>query len=190
MTDDVRRVIEAALFVSGRILTLEEIARICESGNAGLIRQALAELREDYNSRNSGIEIYEYDSGYGMRIRADMEPSVMHLASETEIPPAMLKTLALIAYEQPVMQSKLVKERGTRVYKYVKQLREQELIEAKKKGRTRILTVTPKFKEYFQVQDVKDLVKTEEKDRGELSGDVVEEKDTKDLSGDEDVAAD
>ena len=190
MADDVRGVIEAALFVSGRILTLDEISRICESGNAGLIRQALAELKQEYSSRNSGIEIYEYDSGYGMRIRADVEPSVMHLASETEIPPAMLKTLALIAYEQPVMQSKLVKERGTRVYKYVKMLREQELIEAKRKGRTRILTVTPKFKEYFQVQDVKDLVKAEEKDRGELSGDVVEEKDTKDLSGDEDVAAD
>ena len=181
MTEDVRGVIEAALFVSGRILTLDEISRICESGNAGLIRQALAELKEEYSSRNSGIEIYEYDSGYGMRIRADMEPSVMHLASETEIPPAMLKTLALIAYEQPVMQSKLVKERGTRVYKYVKKLREQELIEAKKKGRTRVLTVTPKFKEYFQVQDVKDLIKANVKDTEEL---------VENTGGDEDVAAD
>ena len=162
MSNDVKRLIEAALSVSGRIRTLEEIAGICESGNVGLIRQALAELKEDYVSRNSGIEIYEYDSGYGMRIRVEMENSVMHLAPETEIPPAMLKTLAQIAYEQPVTQSKLVKERGNRVYKYVKKLREQELIDAKKKGRTRILTVTPKFKEYFQVQNVKELVNAEE----------------------------
>jgi len=179
MTENIKGVIEAALFVSGRILTLDEIARICESGSAGLIRQALAELREDYNSRNSGIEIYEYDSGYGMRIKAELEHSVMHLAPETEIPPAMLKTLALIAYEQPVTQSKLVKERGTRVYKYVKKLREQELIDAKKKGRTRILTVTPKFREYFQVQDVKNLVRDQDVKN------LVEDK-----GGDEDVAAD
>ncbi len=158
MTRDVRRVIEAALFISGRILTLEEIARICELGNAGIIRQSLNELMEDYNSRNSGIEIYEYNGGYGMRIRSELEHSVMHLAPETEIPPAMLKTLALIAYEQPITQSKLVKERGTRVYRYVKKLREQELIDAKKEGRTKILTVTPKFREYFQVQDVKEFM--------------------------------
>jgi len=159
MSEDIRGLIEAALFVAGRNLSIEEIAALCQSGNIGLVRKTIDELSEEYNSRNSGLEIYEYDGNYGMRVRLEVEPSVMYLAPETEIPPAMLKTLALIAYEQPVTQSKLVKERGNRVYKYVKRLREQELIEAKKKGRTRILTVTPKFKEYFQIQDLKDLVK-------------------------------
>ncbi len=96
----------------------------------------------------------------------------MHLAPEADIPPAMLKTLAIIAYKQPVTQSKLVKERGNRIYAYVKKLREHELIEAKKKGRTKILTVTPKFREYFQIQDVKNSVKnymSEDMDGGDLN---------------------
>jgi len=162
MAEDTRRLMEAALFIAGRNLTLEEIAGLCQSGNIGLVRRTIDELREEYNSRNSGIEIYGYDGSYGMRVKSELEPAVMHLAPDTEIPPAMLKTLALIAYEQPVTQSRLVKERGNRVYKYVRKLREQELIEAKKKGRTRILTVTPKFREYFQIQDLKDLVDKKE----------------------------
>ncbi|HDI72783.1 MAG TPA: SMC-Scp complex subunit ScpB, partial [Candidatus Altiarchaeales archaeon] len=61
----------------------------------------------------------------------------------------------------PIKQSKVVKERGNRAYRYIRKLIEQELIEGKKSGRTRILTTTSKFRDYFQIQDLRELVKEE-----------------------------
>ncbi|RLI88313.1 MAG: SMC-Scp complex subunit ScpB [Candidatus Altiarchaeales archaeon] len=161
MTDNFRALIEAALFVSGRTLSIEELAKICKSGSIGVIRKILEDLQKEYHERNSGLEIYESNGEYGMRVKKEFEGDIMHLVPETDMSPAMLKTLALIAYEQPIKQSKVVKERGNRAYRYIRKLIEQELIEGKKSGRTRILTTTSKFRDYFQIQDLRELVKEE-----------------------------
>jgi len=157
--EEIKALIEAALFASGRQLSIEEIAKICGSGNIGLVRRSADELIEEYDERNSAIEIQKVDNKYVMRVRKEFEGKVMHLIPETEIPAPVLKTLALIAYEQPIKQSDLVKERGNNVYKYVRFLRRQGFVESKRSGRTRVLSVTPKFKEYFQIKDTKDLKK-------------------------------
>lgn len=168
MNEDLKPLIEAALFVSGRKLSIEEFAKICRSGNIGIIRKTLEKLQEEYQERNSGLEIYESDREYGMRIKPEFEESIMHLVPETDIQPAMLKTLALIAYEQPITQAKVVKERGNRAYKYIKKLREQEFIDAKKSSRTKILTTTSKFRDYFQIHDLRELVKEKTEKVGNL----------------------
>lgn len=161
MTDEFRPLIEAALFVSGRALSVEELAKICNSGSIGLIRKTLGDLQREYLDRNSGLEINEFNGEYGMRVKREFEGELMHLVPETDMQPAVLKTLALIAYEQPIKQSVVVKERGNKVYQYIKKLKEQELIETKRSGRTKILTTTPKFRDYFQIQDLRELVKEE-----------------------------
>ena len=81
----------------------------------------------------------------------------MHLVPETDMPPAVLKTLALIAYSQPIKQSEIIKQRGNGAYKYIKKLKEAELIETHKSSRTKVITVTNKFKDYFQIQDMKEI---------------------------------
>ncbi len=156
--EDFKAIIEASLFVAGRTLSIEELAEICKSGNIGAIRKIVEELISEYSARNSGLEIYEAGNRYGMRVKADFEGRIMHLVPETDMEPAVLKTLALIAYSEPIRQSKIVEERGGRAYKYIKKLREQELITAEKCGRTRLLRTTPKFREYFQIQDLRNLV--------------------------------
>ncbi len=158
-TNDIKSLIEAALFASGRSLTLEEIANLCKSGNIGFIRRTIEELIREYSERRSGLEICESANGYSMRIKREFEQDVIQLIPETEIEPAVLKTLALIAYEEPIKQSKVVEERGNRAYRYIKKLREQELINAEKCGRTRLLRTTPKFREYFQIVNLKEAVK-------------------------------
>jgi segregation and condensation protein B len=75
------------------------------------------------------------------------------------MPKAMLKVLALIAYEQPIKQSYIVKIRGNRVYEYLKRLEDMEFIERLEEGHTRIITTTEKFKRYFRINDAKELVK-------------------------------
>lgn len=157
--EDIKPLIEASLFASGRTLSIEELADICKSGNIGSIRRIVEELISEYSARNSGLEIYEANGRYSMRVRADLEAMILHLIPETDMEPAVLKTLALIAYSEPIKQSKVVEERGGRAYRYIKALREQELINSDKCGRTRMLTTTPKFREYFQIHDLMDLVK-------------------------------
>ncbi len=170
--EDFKPLIEASLFVAGRTLSIEELAEICKSGNIGSIRRIVEKLISEYSARNSGLEIYESNNRYGMRAKADFEGKIMHLVPETDMEPAVLKTLALIAYSEPIKQSKVVEERGGRAYKYIKKLREQELISAEKCGRTRVLTTTPKFREYFQIQDLKGLV-----DEKKITEQIEEEKD-------------
>ena len=158
---EVKSLIEAALFASGRALSAEDLARICGSGSVGLIRRNIEELVDEYKSRRSGIALIKIPEGYIMQVKTEYESAIMPLVPETEIPLPVLKTLALIAYEKQIKQSDLVKERGSGAYAYVKFLKKQGLIEAKREGRTKILSVTPKFRAYFHVEDLEKLVPKE-----------------------------
>lgn len=159
MTDENKKLIEAALFVSGKILTLADLARLCHSGNMGQIRKTMEELQKEYELKDSSIEIHESNGGYGMRVKRVYEDKVIHLVPDTDMAPAVLKTLALIAYTQPIKQSEVIKLRGNGAYKYIEKLKDIELIETHKSSRTKIITVTNKFKEYFHIQEVKDVFK-------------------------------
>jgi len=151
--------IEASLFISGRIMSIEELARVCKTGNLSKIRRAVEELQKEYAERSSGIEIYIIKNSCGMRVSPKIEDKIMHLAPEREMPASVLKTLALIAYKQPIAQSEVVRMRGNRVYHYIHKLVDMDLISAKKQGRTKILTTTPTFGKYFQVEDLSEMVK-------------------------------
>lgn len=159
MADDLKPLIEAALYVAGKPLSVEELAKICESGSIGAVRAAAEQLKADYLSRDMGLEIIESDKGFEMKVKEKYEPKVMHLVPEADMPGAVLKTLALIASHQPIKQSEVIKLRGNGAYKYIARLLEDELIESKKSGRTAILTTTPKFNNYFHIVDMKELVK-------------------------------
>jgi segregation and condensation protein B len=164
--DDSKALIEAALFSAGRPLSVEDLARVCGSGNIGFVRRSVDELVEEYGARTGGLLIKKTDDGYVMGVRAELEAKVMHLVPDTEIPAPVLKTLALIAYEQPIKQSTVIKERGNKAYAYIKFLRQQGLIEARKEGRSRFLSVTPKFKEYFHIEELKKFIEKKDDEAG------------------------
>lgn len=147
---EIKNLIEASLFMAGRELTLEELARICESGNLGKIRMISEELKKEYAGR--GIEITETGSGYVMAIKKELEKKVLNLAPHPEINPSMLKTLALIAAKQPVRQSEIIKQRGP-VYDHIKKLAELGFLEAKADGNSKILSTAKKFNEYFRIDE-------------------------------------
>jgi len=117
------------------------------------------ELQKEYKERNSGIEIYIIKKSCTMRVNPKIEDKIMHLAPESDMPHALLKTLALIAYKQPITQSEVVRMRGNRVYNYIHKLVDRDLVNAKKHGRTKILTTTANFNKYFQVDDLSEMVK-------------------------------
>jgi len=156
MTNE-KSVLEAALFVAGKSLSINELAKLCGLTEKEEVKKQLQELVEEYRQRNSGIEIYTDGKNYGMRVKVEIEDRVAYLIPQSDLGSGTLKTLAFIAYKQPLTQSALVKKRGNRCYYYIKKLLEQELIEAKKHGRTKLLKTTPKFNQYFRIKSVDEL---------------------------------
>lgn len=143
------KVIEAALFMSPKPLTLEELNSIAEVNSRLETKAMLTELMSFYNSRKSALEIAETQIGYQMRVKEEYEEKVQHFAQNTMFNRGVMKTLALIAYKQPINQSLVVQLRNNKAYDHLKLLLEQGFIKKEPKGRTFVLSTTTKFIEYF-----------------------------------------
>lgn len=144
---DSKGLIEAALFAAGKALSLKDLSRLSGLSEEGVRAQA-EELIGDYVERGSGIEIRCFEDRYVMQVRASLARDVISVAPK-EIDAPLIRTLAIIAYKQPLKQSALAEIRGNKSYSHVKELEQMGLISAKKKGRTKILTTTKGFAEYF-----------------------------------------
>ena len=140
-------VVEAALFSAGRALSVDEISERTSLGK-GVITKACEELRKVYAERESILEVGKAGTKWSMQVRKQgAEPAAKFAAME--IAPKLLKTLALIAYHQPMKQSELCDMVGSRVYDHVPELKERGLIKTRKEGQTKIITTTALFPEYF-----------------------------------------
>ena len=144
-----KAVIEAALFASGRTLTPRELADL--SGLSEERARSLADdLAEEYKARDSGLEIKRIGEGYCMQVRFGLAGRVLSFAPK-EIEAPLIRTLAIIAYKQPIKQSVLVDIRGNKSYDHVKELEKRGLINAEKFSRTKLLTTTRGFADYFGI---------------------------------------
>ena len=151
MAEDVKALVEAALFMAGRSVSVREISEIV-GASADEVKAAVESLVAEYGSR--GV-LVEWDGrSASMHVRPEIEDRIMSLAPAAHMNKAMLKTLAVIATEGPIKQSELVKRRGNRAYYYIKRLLDEGLVSAKKAGRTKLLSTTPKFKDYFKIKEV------------------------------------
>ena len=89
------------------------------------------------------------------------------MLSDTELDKPTQETLALVAYRNPILQSEIIDMRGNTAYDHIKSLRGLEFITSEKKGRTRLLKLTPKFYDYFDVVDDQLKQKFDEADKKE-----------------------
>ncbi|HDM36414.1 MAG TPA: SMC-Scp complex subunit ScpB [Candidatus Syntrophoarchaeum butanivorans] len=154
-----RQIIEAALFISGSPLSSSRLARL-----AGLeedeVEPILEELRSAYESRSSAIVIERSDDGWVMEVRKELGRELSEIVPR-ELDTPTLRTLAVIAYRQPITQSDLVKVRGKVAYRHVKELETRGFVESKPHGHTKMLRTTKKFREYFEVEGIDDLFRRE-----------------------------
>jgi len=151
--DELKKTIEAALFISGRWLNVEDLARIAGSASIGDVKERLAALQHEYERHAGGVMVFEENGRYKMEVASDIRDRVYYLAPEPELSPALIKTLAFIAYKQPVNQSQVVQVIGNRAYDYIKELRHKEFISIKRKGRTKQMTTTGRFRKYFGLKE-------------------------------------
>jgi segregation and condensation protein B len=141
--------VEAALFSAAGNLRISEIAE--KTGiSEEEVRTALVDLRRDYDVRESAIMIAKIGGEYRMMLRAEYSECTGTFA-KAEMTPGMMRTLSTIAYNQPVLQSELLKTRGPRTYDDVHALVDMGFVSAKKSGQTKELTTTKKFSEHFGI---------------------------------------
>ncbi|PDM26480.1 SMC-Scp complex subunit ScpB [Candidatus Bathyarchaeota archaeon B24-2] len=144
------KLIEAALYVSGRPLDLKTLGSVSGLRSKRTLTKLIKQLKESYANRESAIEIVELEDGrYVMQLKTEYTAKVRKLAVRPLLTTGPLKTLSYIAFRQPVSQSQVVAVRGTHAYAHIKELERMGLIRRKKEGRESIITTTEFFSDYF-----------------------------------------
>ena len=142
--------LEAALYVAGRPLTLKELGSILKTRSKKKVKNLAKVLMEEYAKRKSALEILELkDERYVLQLKADYTPRVRRLVNRPLLSSGPLKTLSYIAYRQPVSQKKVVEVRGHHAYGHIKLLKEMGLVAGERKGRSTVLRTTEYFADYF-----------------------------------------
>lgn len=148
--------IEAALFLSGKYMTMQELVALTDV-NPILLKKILEDLKDEY--KDSGIEIVNKDNLWKMDVSNEHTWMINKLATgDSEFSKAEQETLAIIAFKQPMKQSVLVKIRGNKAYDHIKKYYEMGLIQKKKMGHTYELTLSDSFYEYFSVNKGEELI--------------------------------
>jgi segregation and condensation protein B len=161
----VRNVIEAALLAAGRPLAADELAGLFDERDgppAEEVQAAIGALRDDYETR--GLELVEVASGYRIQIRAAVAQPVSRLWQErpTKYSRALLETLALVAYRQPITRGEIEQIRGVAVNpNIIKTLLERSWIRVighrDVPGKPELLGTTREFLDYFSLKKLDDL---------------------------------
>jgi segregation and condensation protein B len=161
----VQNVIEAALLAAGRPVAADELVTLFDERdgtNAAEIAAALDSLRTLYAER--GLELVEVASGFRIQIRAAVAQPVSRLWQErpTKYSRALLETLALVAYRQPITRGEIEQIRGVAVNpNIIKTLLERSWIRVvghrDVPGKPELLGTTREFLDYFSLQRLDDL---------------------------------
>lgn len=160
-----KKIIEGALFAAGQPLNIEALGLLfdeAERPDNATLRSTLEALMEDYAGR--GIELKEVSSGFRFQVRQETGPWVSRLWEEkpARYSRALLETLALIAYRQPITRSEIEEIRGVSVSSHIiKTLIEREWIRVAGHrdvpGRPALFATTREFLDSFNLKSLTEL---------------------------------
>lgn len=204
--DELRLAVEAVLFASSKPLSAQEIAK-ATSSEPRKVKRSLLALKKEYGRRKTAIEVVKIGMRYALQLKGRYLAVAAGYAS-TEIPKTLLKTLALVAYHQPIRQSELLTMVGQKVYDHVRALEDLKVVRHIPWGNSKILFTTHRFAEIFGIEgngrdDIKrwmatqigipedqvkrDIAKSHEKEH-EMSG-VIEQNEAADTQSKAEAAA-
>lgn len=160
-----KRIIEAALLASAQPLTLPQISGLFDEfamPSQDELAEAIAELQADATDR--GVELVEVASGFRYQIRQDVHAFVARLWTErqTRYSRALLETLSLIAYRQPITRAEIEQIRGVAVStNIVRTLEEREWVRVvgyrDLPGKPALFGTTKQFLDYFNLKSLDQL---------------------------------
>ena len=148
--------IEAALYVAGKPLDLNELCQVIGSRSKKRVKKYADTLIQDYAARNTALEILALkDERYVLQVKAEFTPLIKKLVNRPLLSAGPLKTLSYIAFRQPITQKRVVEVRGQHAYGHVKVLKDMGLIASERSGRSMALKTTDYFSDYFGLtQDI------------------------------------
>ncbi|MCO6440011.1 MAG: SMC-Scp complex subunit ScpB [Nitrococcus mobilis] len=165
MEPELKYIIEAALLAAGEPLSVERLQRLFphdQQPGTAAVRRALAALAEDYEHR--GIELKEVASGYRIQVRTELASWVAQLwaARPGRYSRALLETLALIAYRQPITRGEIEEIRGVALSTSImRTLQERGWIHVAGyrplPGRPALFGTTRAFLDYFNLKSLEEL---------------------------------
>jgi len=142
--------IEAALYVAGRPLDINELCQVVNSRSKKKIKKYVESVMQEYVTRNSPLEILALkDERYVLQVKSEFTPLIKKLVNRPLLSSGPLKTLSYIAFRQPVTQKRVVEVRGQHAYGHVKLLKDMGLIASERVGRSMGLKTTDHFADYF-----------------------------------------
>lgn len=168
--EQLKHLIEAAIFVADKALSVEQMKTSFLADyqvSTQQINRALSALNLDYADR--GIRLVKLASGYRFQSDESLGPILSKLWQENapKYSRAMLETLALIAYRQPITRGEIEEIRGVSVSSnIVKSLTERDWVKVighkEVPGRPALLATTKAFLDYFGLSSLSELPSSEE----------------------------
>lgn len=162
---ELRNIIEATLLAAGRPVTVGQMIELFDERSrpaAEQVRASLSRLAADYEDR--GIELREVASGWRIQIRPSCTDIVSRLWQErpSRYSRALLETLALITYRQPITRSEIEEIRGVTVSSTImRTLQERGWVRVvghrEVPGRPELLGTTREFLDYFGLKSLDEL---------------------------------
>lgn len=162
---ELKNVVEAALLAAGRPLSLDALQGLfdeIECPDKKALRTVLASLAEDYQGR--GIEIAEVSTGWRIQVGQACSHWVSRLWDErpARYSRALMETLALIAYRQPITRGEIEDIRGVSVStNIIKTLMEREWVRVVGQrdvpGKPSLYATTREFLDYFGLRSLDEL---------------------------------
>lgn len=163
--DSLKRIIEAALLASVQPLTVPQLSSLFdefEMPSHDDLARALHQLMDDCAER--GVELAEVASGFRYQVRQDVHAFVARLWTErpSRYSRALLETLSLIAYRQPITRAEIEQIRGVAVStNIVRTLEEREWVRVvgyrDLPGKPALLGTTRQFLDYFNLKSLDQL---------------------------------
>ncbi|MDX1345975.1 MAG: SMC-Scp complex subunit ScpB [Sedimenticolaceae bacterium] len=163
--DNVKHIVEAALLASGKPLSIDRLLTLFlddEQPDRKIIRDVLEDLQQEYEGR--GIEVREVSTGWRIQVRKEYAPWVSRLWEEKpgRYSRALLETLSLIAYRQPITRGEIEDVRGVAVStNIVKTLLERDWVRVvghrDVPGRPSLYATTREFLDYFGLKSLDEL---------------------------------
>ncbi len=165
--------IEAALYVAGKPLDLNELCQVIGSRSKKRAKKYVDTLIQGYTSRSTALEILALkDERYVLQVKAEFTPLIKKLVNRPLLSSGPLKTLSYIAFRQPITQKRVIEVRGQHAYGHVKMLKDMGLIATERVGRSLALKTTDYFADYFGLTQDTSAMK---RDLKRIFGDALKE---------------
>ena len=153
MNEELKKTIQAVLFASARKMSVSELAKICRRSDDEVLL-ALREWKDQLDSDKEPIILIEENDEWKLTVRENYITVVKKVVKKAELPKSILETLAVVAYKAPLLQSAVIRIRTNKAYDHLNYLENNGFVSREKKGRTKLIRLSPKFFEYFDIDPV------------------------------------